>query len=146
LNTGKMAVVLSMSCAALGSCAAGGSYTDRNSDIRAFVVSEVKGRWGTTAEVAGTAAGAWVLSVSCAAAGDCSAGGNSGNEAFVVREVKGHWAKAAVVPVSVGLSNGGIADVGSVSCAAPGNCAAGGSYTDRRGNYQAFVVSQVNGT
>jgi hypothetical protein len=29
-----------------------------------------------------------------------------------------------------------------VSCPAAGGCAAGGSYTDRTGHYQAFVVSQ----
>ncbi len=33
-----------------------------------------------------------------------------------------------------------------MSCAAAGNCSAGGHYTDSSGHFQAFVVSQVNGT
>ena len=36
-------------------------------------------------------------------------------------------------------------DVSSVSCAAPGNCVAGGSYYDDRGNSQGFVAVQKNG-
>jgi hypothetical protein len=32
-----------------------------------------------------------------------------------------------------------------VSCASAGNCSAGGTYSSNRG-WQAFVVSQVNGT
>jgi len=32
-----------------------------------------------------------------------------------------------------------------VSCASAGNCAAGGDYTDRRGNLRGFVVSERNG-
>jgi hypothetical protein len=32
-----------------------------------------------------------------------------------------------------------------VSCASPGNCSAGGTYTDASGHGQAFVVAQVNG-
>jgi hypothetical protein len=33
-----------------------------------------------------------------------------------------------------------------VSCGAPGNCSAGGSYSDGQGNDEAFVVTEVNGT
>jgi len=33
-----------------------------------------------------------------------------------------------------------------VSCAAPGNCSAGGVYSDSSGHFQAFVVSEVNGS
>lgn len=32
-----------------------------------------------------------------------------------------------------------------MSCGSAGNCAAGGYHTDRSGNVQAFVVSQVHG-
>jgi hypothetical protein len=36
---------------------------------------------------------------------------------------------------------------GSVSCASPGNCSAGGDYyTDAAGHQQAFVVSEKNGS
>jgi hypothetical protein len=33
-----------------------------------------------------------------------------------------------------------------VSCASAGNCSAGGQYIDSSGNFQVFVVRQVNGT
>jgi hypothetical protein len=33
-----------------------------------------------------------------------------------------------------------------VSCGAAGNCSAGGSYTDKNGTTQAFVVSETRGT
>jgi hypothetical protein len=32
-----------------------------------------------------------------------------------------------------------------VSCASPGDCAAGGRYVDASGNYQAYVASERNG-
>jgi hypothetical protein len=32
-----------------------------------------------------------------------------------------------------------------VSCASPGNCAAGGSYRRRSGDHEPFVVSEQNG-
>jgi len=40
LNTGGGAGVLSVSCASAGSCAAGGSYTDRSGHTQAFVASQ----------------------------------------------------------------------------------------------------------
>jgi hypothetical protein len=40
LNTGRFAQVLSVSCAAAGSCAAGGLYADGSSHLQAFVVSK----------------------------------------------------------------------------------------------------------
>jgi len=63
----------------------------------------------------------------------------------VVREIGGHWLKAIEVPGTAALNGGGNARVTWVSCASAGNCAAGGSYQDRSGHQQAFVVSQVNG-
>jgi hypothetical protein len=43
------------------------------------------------------------------------------------------------------LNGGGGAAVDSLSCASPGNCGAGGSYTDSSGQAQAFVVAQTSG-
>ncbi len=40
-----------ISCAATGGCAAGGNFADRTSNVRPFVVSETKGRWGKAIEV-----------------------------------------------------------------------------------------------
>ena len=96
LNTGGAAQVYSVSCAAAGSCGAGGYYTDGSGHGQAFVASQVNGSWGAAIEVPGTAAlntggDASVGAVACAAAGSCTAGGSytdsSGHgEAFVVSQ------------------------------------------------------------
>ncbi len=117
-------------------------------------------RWtapgGTAIEVPGTAAlnktgFAQVNSVSCARPGNCGAGGsytdNSGNQqAFVVSEVDGTWGTAEEVPGIAALAQGGYSDIASVWCARAGTCGAGGIYSDGSGSYQAFVVSETNGT
>ena len=80
LNTGKSALVNSVSCGSAGNCSAGGTYTDSSGNAQAFVVSQVHGTWGKAEEVPGTAAlntggYAGISSVSCTSASNCSAGG-----------------------------------------------------------------------
>jgi hypothetical protein len=58
---------------------------------------------------------------------------------------QGRCDKAIEVPGTAALNAGGNAEVSWVSCASAGNCAAGGSFQDRSGHLQPFVVSQVNG-
>jgi hypothetical protein len=149
---GGGAEVASVSCASAGNCAAGGFYLD-GSAYQAFVASEANGAWHTAVEVPGTAelnkgAYAAVVSVSCGSAGNCVAGGRyqdgSGPyQAFVASQANGTWLAAIEVPGTGTLNKGGNAGVVSVSCASAGNCAAGGSYTDRFGHTQAFVASQT---
>ncbi len=155
LNRGGSAKVASVSCGAVGDCGAGGSYTDRAGHVQAFVVNEKHGRWGTAIEVPATAVlnkggSAKITSVSCAAAGECSAGGSYADganllQAFVVDEKNGKWGSATELPGSEALNKGGAAWVTSVSCAEPGECGAGGSYTDADFYIQAFVVSERDG-
>lgn len=57
----------------------------------------------------------------------------------------GAWGRAAEVPGLAGLNAGGRAEVLSVSCGSAGGCAAVGSYQDRRGRLQGFVVGQQGG-
>jgi hypothetical protein len=162
LNKGRNAGVSSVSCASPGSCAAGGAYTDGGRHQQGFVVSERNGRWGQSVEVPGLAAlnkgrNAEVSSVSCASPGNCAVGGYYGNggsnpyvvtsgQGFVAREVNGSWRRAVEVPGLAALNKGRNAEVSSVSCASPGNCAAGGFYTDGGRHQQGFVVSEVNGS
>ena len=113
------------------------------------------GAWRTAEEVPGTGvlnAGGMAIAgqLSCASAGNCGAGGfytdSAGHrQAFVVNEVSGIWRTAEEVPGSAALNTGGDASTGPVSCAAAGNCAAGGQYTDSSGRGQAFVVNEVSG-
>jgi len=152
LNDGGDARVDSVSCAAPGDCAAGGSYTDGSAHRQAFVVSETNGVWGEAVEVPGTTAlngggDAVVDSVSCAEAGDCAVGGyytdGSGHpQAYVAGETNGTWGNAIEVPGTAALNSGGSALVISISCAAAGDCAAGGQYSDDSGHGQAFVVGE----
>src|SRR5215470_16540388 len=56
VNTGGDAAIVSVSCAAAGSCAAGGYYINGSGNEQAFVVTEANGRWRKAIEVPGTAA------------------------------------------------------------------------------------------
>jgi hypothetical protein len=157
LDLGHQADAATISCAAPGDCSAGGQYTDSRGDYQAFVATESGGVWRKAIEVPGTASlnvsgAADLESVSCAKPGDCSAGGQYGvpgdqgdSEAFVVTETNGVWGTAIEVPGSARLNGGRQAGVSSVSCAAPGDCSAGGQYTDKHGNGQAFVVTEAHG-
>jgi len=111
------------------------------------------GTWGTAQEVPGTAAlnqggNAELNSVSCGAAGNCGAGGfyqdGAGHlQAFVASQANGTWHAARRVPGVAALSPGGNSVLGSVSCAAAGNCSAGGNYAVNTAHQQAFVVSET---
>jgi hypothetical protein len=154
LNAGGYAAVASVSCASAGNCSAGGTYTDSSKHVQAFIVNEVNGTWHDAIEVPGTSAleqggGAGLNSVSCASVGNCSAGGYYNSGAFVVNEVNGTWHAAIKVPGTVAVDQYSVGGVGAVSCPAPGNCSAGGTFRSPRdplGHEDAFVVSEVNGT
>ncbi len=157
LNRGGNATVSSVSCASRGYCAAVGFYTDSGGHRQGFVAVEQSGVWGQAIEVPGlgalnTGGSAEVGSVSCASPGNCAAGGlydtraaGAGHQqAFVVSETGGSWGTAQQVAGTL-TGPGGDAGVDTVSCGSPGNCAAGGQFSDASGEEQAFVISQVNG-
>ena len=56
------------------------------------------------------------------------------------------WSPAIEAPGTDTLNAGTYADTSAISCATPGNCAAGGSYTNQWGGQEAFVVDETNGT
>ena len=148
---GNATAVLAISCpAAVGDCAAGG-FTQSGpvtGQGGAFVVSEKGGVWGQAQQVPGSAGP--VTTMSCPAAGTCLAGGRGQASfttpftAFIVTEQNGQWGHARPVP---GLSRltSGHSLVDSVSCAGTGDCAVGGTLTDRSGHVQVFVVDEHHG-
>jgi hypothetical protein len=153
LNFGGLANTDSVSCASAGTCVAGGDYTDGGGQAQTFVTSETNGTWKNAIEVPGSGTlpagrfGSQAL-VSCATAGNCAVGltytGDfNRQQAFVASATNGTWGKATEIPGLGALNAGGNAAVTSVSCGAPGNCAAVGTYTDGSGHTQAFVVSQA---
>jgi hypothetical protein len=56
----------------------------------------------------------------------------------------GWWGAARQVPGMAVLNTGRQASISAVSCGAPGDCSAAGSYTGSRGE-RAFVVDEVHG-
>ncbi len=56
------------------------------------------------------------------------------------------WGAALEIPGTAGLNAGGNDEVDGVSCASPGNCGAGGFYTDGAGHQQLWVSSEIAGT
>src|ERR1043166_4172522 len=59
--------------------------------------------------------------------------------------VSASWGGAADMRGAAALKSGGVGSVLSISCAAPGDCAAGGYYRHGR-HREAFVISETNGT
>lgn len=163
LNTGGRATIMSVSCESAGNCSAAGYYTlpssvpvSANGNFQTFVVNETDGSWGAAQLVPGLAAldtggGAnlpW--SLSCGSAGNCAVGGyytdSSGNQAgFVADETDGRWGTAEQVPGLAALGSDTGAQVNSVSCVAPGDCAAEGGYNGDLHNLLPFVVTEAGG-
>ena len=150
LNQGGYADVSSVSCGSAGSCAAGGSYTDADSqDFYGFVAVERDGVWGKAVTVPASADG-YVTSISCASAGNCLAGGSDGAiytanfNAFFVEERAGHWGHRRSVPGLRTLRHID-SEISAVACPSAGNCAVGGNYDDASG-LQVFVAGERNGT
>ena len=115
--------------------------------------------WGVAIQAPGIATldnngTAQLNAVSCAVNGGCSAGGGyvdgtaKSGQGFVIGRVGGTfggtWGKAQGLPSLVTLNTGGSALVGTVSCAATGNCGATGYYA-AGGRVHAFVVAQSGG-
>jgi hypothetical protein len=150
--------VNTVSCAAPGTCAIGGYYTDGKGHRQAFVANEASGTWHSALEVPGTTAlnvkgSAEVDAVNCPVARDCTAAGDylskSGTaEFFVIYETAGTWRSAIEVP---GLTRLGIgadltgAGIAGVSCT-PTTCEVGGTVnTNRDGGRVGFLVGEVHG-
>ena len=130
-GTRPRSAVLSVSCAVVKDCTAGGT---------GFVDSETKGTWGKAGPVPGTSGLGVQWSVSCAAPGDCGAAGNDSGVVYVASQRNGRWAQAVKV---TGL--GGDVTVSALSCGAIGSCVAGGSYRDGGHHTQAFIVAESAG-
>jgi hypothetical protein len=68
-------------------------------------------------------------------------------EDFVVNETNGTWGTALAVPGFSTLAVGGSsAIINPISCSSAGNCSSGGGYIDTLGAYDAYVVTEKNGT
>jgi hypothetical protein len=152
---GGQAALSAISCASPGECAAVGSYVDGSGDEQALVLSQASGIWEQGARVSLTAAAASdpradLTSVSCASPGECSAVGSyrddSGDEqGLLVTESSGVWGHGVTASLPADAATNPEIDLASVSCAAPGECSAIGSYRDSSGDEQGLLVTESSG-
>jgi hypothetical protein len=98
--------------------------------------------WSNARPIGGISGG---IVLSCTAPGDCSGGGsNMTAQAVIVSEQAGKWG----LPRKLGdVSRLGsvYSAVNTISCTAPGDCVAAGTYETSAGALFAFTASQVRG-
>ena len=147
----------SVACTGPGNCVATLGYGPIVS--QAALVSETAGVLRRVTRIVlplGTKGSPWAAlsSVSCVSAGNCVAVGDYDTPSYglgvpiEVAERSGVWGRAvrlqppAGTPTSGAFAGGYVA---SVSCTAPGACAAVGDYEDTDHNTRGFVVSESHG-
>jgi hypothetical protein len=157
-GTQVLSTVTTVSCARDNNCVAGGFSFDgpTNGVQQPFVMDEVNGAWRLPQTPAGldalNAVSGRIISVSCASPGNCAAAGtyrtsqNGSSQTFLVDERGGNWGQAQVVPEFSMLKETS-SGPSAISCAAPGECAVAGSYSDDASQVheQLFVASEVQG-
>jgi hypothetical protein len=146
----------SVSCASAGNCSAVGYYRDSSGSEHGVLLTETNGVWAPGVEAtlpANAAATNGYLglgSVSCASAGNCSAVGYyldsaGGQQGLLLTETNGVWAPGveATLPANASSRPNVGVRLGSVSCAAVGECAAVGSYLDSSGVTQGLLLTET---
>jgi hypothetical protein len=88
--------------------------------------------------------------VSCASAGNCSAAGDyidsSGHtRGLLLTATTGVWAPGVEATLPANATTGASVNLGSVSCAAAGDCTAVGYYFDSSGGQQGLLLTETNG-
>lgn len=144
-------LLLSISCASVGNCAAAGLEEEASGAMRPIVAAESAGTWGPASTVtlppgASTSAGATSLlkSVSCVSTSTCVATGyykttEGGTEAitvpFAVSGADAIPGAASVLALPAGAASGSTqkAALEGVSCTSAGSCTAVGSYLSESG-------------
>ncbi len=155
------AVLNDVSCATVDNCTAVGEFLDVDGNLRAFAQTLTDGVWGSgvpavfAVGVEYANSNAHLTAVSCASAGNCTAVGRFKDaagyyEAFLVTQTDGDWGLAVpvVFPAEHAQNVQPDADLTSVSCTGEdaGNCTAVGGFTNAAGYYEAFAVTQIDGT
>ncbi|MFZ1062814.1 MAG: hypothetical protein WAN30_05010 [Acidimicrobiales bacterium] len=157
-NYNPFAELNQVACASAGNCAAAGSYIDQNDVTHALVVNQIAGVWRVGTSLAPPAnassfTGANVSEISCARAGDCAAVGTyivSGGavEMLADNESNATWAHSIEVQLPASAAANPhvlLYGFGGVACPSVGECVSGGQYQDKDGNYQGFLVNEING-
>ena len=159
-SSDQSVALTSVSCPSAGNCTAVGSYLDSSPSFQGLLLSETGGTWGTGVEVSLPAdnqgsGGGFLNSVSCASAGNCTAVGYyyapspiySLSRGLLVSETAGSWAAGVEAPLPANAATDiTTSDVGSVSCASPGDCTAVGTYSDNSDTTEGLLLTETAGS
>lgn len=159
------ALVLAVSCPGAGACTAVGIFENIDGAYQAFAVSENGGTWqaptalSLPADASTTPDGSddpiqndlYLNGISCASVGNCTAvgsydaGANNNIDAFTVTETGGNWGRGVVTALP-GSNPAPAANpeamLDSVTCQAPDDCLAAGSYVAAAGDNVVLVARQ----
>jgi len=145
--------LLTTTCVAAGSCAAGGNFGGAGRPLEPMVATQSHGRWsrGTPLLLPANAAVqpyAQVSGLACHSTGNCVAVGDyqygrSGSlQAFIAIESRGRWARAFTPRLPTNAASPSSAQLEAVTCTSNGSCDAVGTYQDPAGNAQTMVVAK----
>lgn len=137
-----------VSCAPDGTCTIAGYSLAGNAD---FAVSEKNGTWGEPRMIPGTQGanvGYVTTALSCPAPGACTIGGfiegAGGAAPFTVTERHGSWSRPRPIPGMAAIDPHAQATLSALSCPAPGQCAAGGYFTQTFDDH-AYLATETSG-
>jgi hypothetical protein len=137
--------------------------TDVNGQVTATGPTVPGGTWGPAQPVPGVAAlapsgytpvGAAIGAITCSTPGYCTAVGSyeatksaiATTWPVVVTETAGVWGNAQLVSSTGSLGTGQSATLSQVSCGAPGDCTAAGTYHTADNNSHGFLVTEAAGS
>ena len=134
-----------MSCPVPGSCVAVGSYTATNGSKQALTETLANGTWNPE-QTPGPSLqkGTELDDVACTAPGYCAAVGDytskiSGTQGLIETLANGTWITATAPLPRNATRSGQSVSLYTITCAAPGNCMAVGSYADTSKHIQGLI-------
>lgn len=158
LGAGQVSQIHSISCTSAGNCGAIGVYKDSTAPIgrtEGFVVSEVRGVWTKTSEVALPSDAnvdpfTTLNQVTCASAGECVAAGSyidaqNITHGLVVSQVRGTWLPGQSIALPGDANAFPVAALSEVTCAAVNNCTGLGTYVNNSGDVLGLTVTELRG-
>ncbi len=156
MNVGGQAGIGWMSCRSAGNCTAAGTFfptPQPDGDVEVFVISERNGTWRQAQQVPGLAAidngDSRVSALTCVSPGNCVLAGTyvAGKtfQDYTATQDNGVWGTASTFPAIEKVAING-ASMDTLSCRAPGNCIATGTYFTAGDVVHVFAVSEANGT
>ncbi len=159
LSLEDASMMVTLSCTSATACVGVGNYLDHLTMIsQPIIYTETNGVWAAPVEALGAVSlnpsgQTLVGALDCPSATTCTAGGDFFNLTppntflgpFLLEERNGVWGSVEAVPGVAALTRSPDVGLTSLSCGAPGDCAAGGIYGDAVGQLQAFIVNEVGG-